>query len=266
MIPLTNQPDDDEELKLAAAQAAEEDVELVNEEEEETRQTPGFQPERIVASQHSQRNKNKNYLVSNQERERTHNRPFTVEEHYPRRKKYFEPVQEEPEGIEDLDENGFRQPERLETRSYRRDSRVDKSCADILLFHSTQKELIEATTNLNCSEVFTFNEVMKKIEKSLVQASKVSSSKIGYKYLVIDTSNMTSKLDLKHQLPSIKKIYSDNNRDDEEQSRVNQLVIIVFWVESNGFNSLEMLKEEVGTSNVQLFQKPVNEAEVKAIF
>lgn len=80
------------------------DIEEIKEEEEH-RNKPGIQQERIVASQQSQRNKNKKYLDS-QEQSARQSRPLTVDDNVVKKRgKYFEPVQEEPEGVEDLDEN-----------------------------------------------------------------------------------------------------------------------------------------------------------------
>ena len=53
----------------------------------------------------------------------------------------------------------------------------------------------------------------------------------------------------------------------EDKDTVNNLDIFVFWVENNGLNSLEMLKQEAGEDvNIQFAQKPVNSAEVKKVF
>lgn len=41
---------------------------------------------------------------------------------------------------------------------------------------------------------------------------------------------------------------------------------MVFWVENNGQNAPELLKEEIGDANIQIAQKPVNATELKAIF
>lgn len=54
-IPLINEPSAEDELVLS-----QEDIEEIK--EEEGRHTPGIQQERIVASQQSQRNKNRKYL------------------------------------------------------------------------------------------------------------------------------------------------------------------------------------------------------------
>lgn len=61
-IPLTRQPSTEEEL---AVMAAEENLQIANEYDEQ-RPTPGIIPERIVASQQSQRIKNKKYLDQNE--------------------------------------------------------------------------------------------------------------------------------------------------------------------------------------------------------
>ena len=96
VLPLLSEPSMEDELGLGA-----EDVEEMKE-EEPRRPTIGIQPERIIASQQSQRNKNKKYLESEANRQ---NRPFTVDENQVRRNAYFAPVQEAPEGMEDLEDN-----------------------------------------------------------------------------------------------------------------------------------------------------------------
>ena len=130
-VPLLQQPSPEDELALA-----EEDFE-VGREVEDTKPTPGINQERIIASQQSQRNKNKKYLEQADQNRSA--RPLTVDESYVRRnKKYFEPVQEEPEGIEDLDEGlqHMNSSPPLETQSYREDGRSD-SCPTVLLMNSS---------------------------------------------------------------------------------------------------------------------------------
>ena len=86
--------------------------------------------------------------------------------------------------------------------------------------------------------------------------------KRGYKQLIIDTQNMPQKLELKLLISEIQPFYEQL----EEQDTVNKLDIVVFYVENNGLNTPEMLKEEAGQANIQIVPKPVNSAEVKAIF
>ena len=108
------------------------------------------------------------------------------------RRAFFEPVQEEPEGLEDVDDgmiNRMDSSPPLETRSYRADSRAC-NCANVLLMNSTQKEMIEETMGVRCKEVIIIQEVIKQIRSSLKLMSKHCLCKRGFKTLIIDTENM----------------------------------------------------------------------------
>ncbi len=180
-IPLTRIVSPEEE---AALDAECDDSDVGN---DDPRPTPGIHPERIIASQQSQRNKNKKYLEQNNKSKPA--RPLTVDESYKNRGKFFQPVPEEPEGMEDLDEGiqhmDSNQP--LETQSYRDDSRQCQ-CASFLLMNSDQKILIEESLGVKCHEHFTNHEVIKLIRKSLDRSLKKNCKcKLGYNWLIIDT-------------------------------------------------------------------------------
>ena len=86
--------------------------------------------------------------------------------------------------------------------------------------------------------------------------------KRGFKSLIIDTENMPLKLELNILISQIQPIYTAI----ENKDTVYNLDIVVFYVENDGLNTPEMLKEEAGSANIKIFAKPVNKAEVKAIF
>lgn len=133
-----------------------------------------------------------------------------------------------------------------DTRSYRADSRVC-NCVSLLLMNSTQKELLENTLGVRCHEVIIINEVVKKIKNSLqLTRGKLCMCKRGYKTLIIDTQNMPQKLELRYLISQIEPCY----RAIQDEDTVFKLDIVVFWVENNGLNTPEMLKEEAGTANI----------------
>lgn len=152
----------------------------------------------------------------------------------------------------------------METQSYREDTR-SCNCAAFLLMNSTQKDMITEVLGFKCHEVIIINELVKKVKKSLQKKITNCSCKKGYKYLVIDTQNMPQKLELKYLLEQIGPQYAQiANQDDQDTT--NKLDIVVFWVENNGQNAPELLKEEIGDANIQIVQKPVNAVEIKAVF
>ena len=131
-IPMTQQPSVEEELALA-----DENVQVVVE-EEENRSHPLIQPERVIASQQSQRVRMQKYHLD-QEQINRQARPLTVDESGVRRRDFLEPLQEEPEGMEDVDEDLYNRLDsspQMETRSYRADSIRAGSQPNVLLMNS----------------------------------------------------------------------------------------------------------------------------------
>ena len=77
---------------------------------------------------------------------------------------------------------------------------------------------------------------------------------------------MPQKLELKYLLSQIGPLYTKMIVSQEDKDSVNIVDIVIFWVENNGLNTPELLKEEAGEGNIQIVEKPMNQLEVKAIF
>ena len=77
----------------------------------------------------------------------------------------------------------------LDTVSLREEAR-NPNAAEFLLMNSPQKELFEETLGVKCHEVFTLNNVIDKIKKSLNPRKPDNQFKRGYKYLIFDTYQM----------------------------------------------------------------------------
>ena len=110
------------------------------------------------------------YHLDQEQIKRQAARPLTVDESGVRRKDFLEPLQEEPEGMEDMDEGMYNRLDsspQMDTRSYRADSIRAGSQPNVLLMNSFQKELIEETLGVRCHEVVIIHEVIKKIRNSI---------------------------------------------------------------------------------------------------
>ena len=153
----------------------------------------------------------------------------------------------------------------METQSCRGDDPRNLCCATILLMNSDLKQMIEDALNVKCHEKITINEVVNKIRTSLQLQTKKCSCRRGYKYLVIDTQNMPQKLELRYMLQQIGPLYA-KVMQEEHSGTVHELDIIIFYIDNNGLNSPDVLREESLGANIQFFSKPINANEVKQIF
>ena len=67
-------------------------------------------------------------------------------------------------------------------------------------------------------------------------------------------------------LQQIGPLYAKVLQSEEHSGTVHELDIIVFWVDNNGLNSPDVLREESLGVNISFYQKPINATEVKQIF
>lgn len=133
--------------------------------------------------------------------------------------------------------------------------------------NSDQKPIIEDVLSVKCHEKVTINEVIKMIRNSLQPQNKKCSCKVGYKYLIIDTQNMPQKFELAHITEQLQAIYGAEMKNNPDSSTaLNNMDIVIFWVENNGLNSADLLKEQIGHQNIQLVEKPRTASHVKTIF
>ena len=150
------------------------------------------------------------------------------------------------------------------TRSGHRDNRAERAQVLFFMPQINDVETLRNHLNLKCDEAFTEAQAVKKIQTAVeARDAEKGAGKNGYKYFLIDVTELEHKLALEQHLKDLQNSFATMQAHSDT---VNQLSIYVFGSDNNPHNPEESLKKRCEENNVKYVKKPQKPEDFIALF